>query len=188
MSLVRESFGIFRRNPINTTVVVFLMTAASFGQVVSLGSLYPIMTTLISDGSAAAPLSGGFFIRILEAIGLAPTLTNLLALFVVIGLSYSILNWCGDAFQGRHLRNFETAVRHELLDSAVRADWAYAKTLRHGEFINVVTREATQYKFVVKYALYTFSSFLQFAALLSYALYLKWQITVLGMFLFGDGS
>src|SRR5439155_13451519 len=64
----------------------------------------------------------------------------------------------------------------------------YLKSLRHGEFINVITQEATQYRYVVKYALITFGSFLQFAVLLIYALYLNWRLTALGMFIFGAGS
>src|SRR5207237_212267 len=66
--------------------------------------------------------------------------------------------------------------------------WTYARALRHGEFINVITREASQYKFVVKYSLYAFSSLLQFAALIVYAFYLNSQLTVLGLSIFLTGS
>jgi len=188
MSLLKESLAIFRRNPVTTTVVVLLIAAASMGQVISLGSLYPILQVLVSDQPGNATASKGAFVTLLEKIGVAPNLTNLLVLFVVLGLSYSILNWCADVFQGLHLRNFETAVRYELFDSVVMADWLHARGLRHGEFINVITGEATHYKYVVKYALYTFGSSIQSAALFGYALYLNWQVTALGMVLFGFGS
>src|SRR6266478_2280099 len=188
MSLLRESFAIFRRNPLSTTIVILLIAAASTGQVVSLGSLYPILQILISDQPGNAVGSSGFFATLLKWIGAAPNLTNLLVLFVILGVSYSILNWCADAVQGIHLRHFENAVRQELFKSLVRADWLYASRLRHGEFLNVITLEASQYKFLVKYALYSFSSFLQFSALLIYALYLNWKLTTLGMLLFGVGS
>ena len=188
MSLLRESFAIFRRNPLSTAIVIFLIAAASMGQVVSLGSLYPILQILISDQPGNAAASRGVFATVLQGIGAEPNLTNLLILFVILGFSYSVLSWFADAVQGIHLRNFESAIRTELFGSLVRADWLHAKRLRHGEFLNVITREATQYKFVVKYALYTFGSFLQFTALLVYALYLSWTLTMLGMVVFGLGS
>src|SRR6267378_3813473 len=170
MSLLKESLAIFRRNPLTTTFVVLLIVPPSLGQVVGLGSLYPILQVLSSDQPVNATPLNGFFGAVLESIGAAPTFTNLLILFIALGLSYSVLNWFAEVFQGIHLRNFETAVRYELFDSVARAQWLYARSLRHGEFTNVITREATQYKLVVKYALLTFGSFLQFAALLVYAL------------------
>ncbi len=188
MSLFRESLAIFRRNPVTTAMVILLIAAASMGQVVSLGSLYPILQVLISDQPANGAASAGGFVAVLESVGVTPTLTNLLLLFIVLGIGYSILSWCADAFQGMHLKNFETALRHELFDSVVRADWLYVRGVKHGEFINVITREATQYKFVVKYSLNTFGSFLQFAALSVYALYLNWRLTMLGAVMFGIGS
>jgi len=189
MLLLRESLAIFRRNPLTTTTVIFLIAAASMGQVFSLGALYPILQFVSSDEASNAPSSkGAVFVQLLSKIGAAPTLTNFLLLFVVLGVGYSILNWFADTFQGIHLRNFESSIRQELLETAVYADWLYLKGLKHGEFINVITQEATQYKHVVKYALITFGSFLQFAVLLIYALYLSWKLTVLGVFIFGAGS
>ena len=189
MLLLRESLAIFRRNPLITTTVIFLIAAASMGQVLSLGALYPILQVVASDEASNTPSSNGaVFVQLLSKIGAAPTLTNFLLLFVVLGIGYSILNWFADTFQGIHLRNFESSIRQELLETAVYADWLYLKGLKHGEFINVITQEATQYRHVVKYALITFGSFLQFAVLLIYALYLNWKLTVLGIFIFGAGS
>ena len=189
MLLLRESLAIFRRNPLTTTTVIFLIAAASMGQVFSLGALYPILQVVASDEAPNTPSSNGaVFVQLLSKIGAAPTLTNFLLLFVVLGIGYSILNWFADTFQGIHLRNFESSIRQELLETAVYADWLYLKGLKHGEFINVITQEATQYRHVVKYALITFGSFLQFAVLLIYALYLNWKLTVLGIFIFGAGS
>lgn len=188
MSLLRESLAIFKRNPATSTFIVLLITAASVGQVVSLGSLYPILQSLVTDELSDGYRVSGFFVSVLNSIGVAPNLQNLLLLFIVLGIGYSTLNWFADAVQGAYLRNFEIAIRRDLLESAVGANWIYARTLRHGEFINVVTREAGQYKFVVKFSLYTFGCFLQFAALFGYALYLNWQVTVLGVLIFAAGS
>jgi ABC-type bacteriocin/lantibiotic exporter with double-glycine peptidase domain len=188
MWLLKESLEIFRRNPLNSLLIVLLIAAASLGQVISLGSLYPILQVLISDQPANTVASNSVFASVLTKIGAVPTLTNLLILFIALGAGYSILNWLSETFQAFHLRNIETAIRHDLFESAVAADWTYARGLRHGEFINVISKEAAQYKFVVKYSLYTIGSFLQFAALLLYALYLNWQLTSFGLSIFALGS
>src|SRR6185436_14304531 len=144
MSLLRECIAIFKRNPYATTIGVVLIAAASIGQVVSLGSLYPILETLIStDGNLA---SDGIFVRILGHIGVEPTLSHLLTLFIALGISYCILSWLADTFQGIHLRNFEVAVRRELFETVINAEWLYARGIRHGEFLNVITKEANNYK------------------------------------------
>ena len=131
MLLLRESLAIFRRNPLITTTVIFLIAAASMGQVFSLGALYPILQVVASDEASNTPSSNGaVFVQLLSKIGAAPTLTNFLLLFVVLGIGYSILNWFADTFQGIHLRNFESSIRQELLETAVYADWLYLKKSR----------------------------------------------------------
>src|SRR2546427_7374464 len=153
MSLFNESFAIFRRNALTSVFTMLLIVGASLGQVISLGSLYPILQLLVSD-SDRGDRGNTIFMRVLTALHVVPSLGNLLALFVVIGVSYSALNWLADAFQARQLRIFETAVRTELFESTVMADWTYGRTLKHGEFMNIISREASQYQHVVKYALY----------------------------------
>src|SRR5712691_5837638 len=169
MSMLRESLAIFKRNTLNSTFTVLLIIAASMGQVISLSSLYPILQTLVSDQNGAA--IGGPFVSLLAKIGAAPTFVNLLLLFVVLGVAYSVLNWSADAFQDLQLKKFESAVRQELFESSVRAKWTYARDLRHGEFLSVMVREVTQYRQLIRHLLHTFGAFLQFAALLAYAFY-----------------
>ena len=188
MLLLKESFGIFRRSPLTSTFIVFLIFAASFGQVVSLSSLYPILEDFLSDKDPGAGAQTSPFAVLLEKVGIAPTLTHLLLLFVVLGTGYSVLNWCADSFQNFHLKNFESALRRELFEAAIKANWTYLRSLRHGEFISVLTREATQYRTVIRYLLYTFTAFVQFAALLGYAGYLNWKLTGLGVGMFAVGS
>src|SRR5438093_3526744 len=187
MSISKESLAIFRRNPLTSASTLLLIVAASLGQVVSLSSLYPILETLLSDQNGTN-VTSSTFVAILAKFGAAPTLLNLLLLFVILGLAYSVLNWCADAFQNLQLRNFETAIRRELFESAVQANWSYGRDLRHGECLNVFTREATQYTLLIRHLLHTFGALLQVAALLAYAFYLNWQVTGLGVLMFSAGA
>ena len=186
--MLNESFQIFRRNPLASSIAVFLIIAASVGQVASLGSLYPILQLLTgADGSIQAVRAGAFG-AVLTYLGADVTLVNLLVLFLIVGFSYSALNLAAEAYQGLHLRNLEVAVRTELFESIVSSDWAYAGRLMHGDIVNIIAREAQQYKLMVKYAFYTVGSFLQFFALFSYAAFLNWKLTFFGISLFAAGS
>src|SRR5437867_1053379 len=186
-SILREGVAIFQRNPLTSTFMLLLIVAASFGQLVSLSSLFPILQTFVLEGAGERVVSG-LFVSLLIKIGMAPTLLNLVFLFAILGVGYSILNWAVEAFQNLHLKKFEVAVQQELFESTVRAKWNYVRDLRHGEFLNVITREASLYRLMIRHLLHTFGGLLQFAALLLYAFYINWRVTGLGVLMFSAGS
>jgi len=186
MSIFKESLAIFRRNPWTSTGTLLLIVGASLGQVVSLSSLYPVLQSLVPDQNGAEV--GGTFVRVLRTIGAEPTFVNFLVVFTVLTVAYSLLNWAADAFQNLQIRKFEAALRQELFESAVRAKWTYARDLRHGEFLSVITREITQCRQLIRHLLQTFAALLQFAALLVFAFYLNWKVTGLGVALFSLGG
>jgi ATP-binding cassette subfamily C protein len=185
--MFRESLQIFRRNLLPSTVAVLLIVTASLGQVVSLGSLYPILQLLTAGDGGLQSAREGIFGKMLAFIGRDVTLGNLLLLFLALGIFYSILNLVTEAYHGLHLRNLEVAVRTELFEAIVSSDWGYASRLRHGEIVNIIAREAREYQLTVKYAFYTAGSFLQFLLLVSCAAYLNWKLTLFGMCLVGIG-
>src|SRR5438128_228566 len=143
--MFKETLRIFRRNPVTSAIAVLLIVTASLGQVVSLGSLYPILQLLTTGDDGIQAARGGFFGKVLAYIGRDVTLGNLLLLFLILGISYSILNLVAEAYHGLHLRNLEVAVRAELFEAVVSSDWKYASRLRHGEIINIIAREAREY-------------------------------------------
>ena len=186
MLILRESLAIFKRNPLTSALTLVLIVAASVGQVLSLSSLYPILQTFVTDQNSASVV--GPFASVLARLGAAPTFVNFLLLFVVLGVAYSVLNWGAEAFQEAQLTKFESALRQELFEAAVRARWSYGRDLRHGEFLSVMVREVPQYRQLIAHLLRTFGGFLQVAALLAYAFYMNWEVTGLGVLLFSAGG
>ena len=186
--MFRETLRIFHRNPVTSTITVILIVMASLGQVVSLGSLYPILQLLTAGNDGVRTANGSIFGKMLAYIGWEVTLGNLLLLFLLLGISYSILNLAAEAYHGLHLRKVEVALRTELFEAVVSSNWEYASRLRHGEIINIIFREVREYELTVKFAFYTAASFLQFSFLISYAAYLNWQLTVFGMCVTGAGT
>ena len=186
--MFKETLRIFHRNPVTSTITVILIVMASLGQVVSLGSLYPILQLLTAGNDGVRTANGSIFGKMLAYIGWEVTLGNLLLLFLLLGISYSILNLAAEAYHGLHLRKVEVALRTELFEAVVSSNWEYASRLRHGEIINIIFREVREYELTVKFAFYTAGSFLQFSFLISYAAYLNWQLTVFGMCVTGAGT
>src|SRR5207237_5453059 len=126
-----------------------LSVAASLGQVVSLSSVYPVLQSLVPDQNTTQ--TAGAFARLLAAFGAAPVFSNFLFLFLLLSTGYSLLNWASDCFQNLQVRKFEAALREELFEAAVRARWTYARDLRHGEFLSVITREVTRSRELIQY-------------------------------------
>jgi len=186
--MFKETLRIFRRNAVTSTITVLLIVTASLGQVVSLGSLYPILQLLTAGNDGVQTAGGSIFGKMLAYIGWEVTLGNFLLLFLLLGIFYSILNLAAEAYHGLHLRKLEVALRTELFEAVVSSNWEYASRLRHGEIINIISREVREYELTVKYAFYTAGSFLQFSFLISYAAYLNWQLTVFGMCVAGAGT
>jgi ATP-binding cassette, subfamily C, bacterial len=186
MTIFRESLAIFRRNPWTAIVTLLLIIAAALGQVVSLSSLYPILQSLVPDQNRKEAAGG--FARLLATVGAAPVFINFLLLFLILSIAYSLLNWAADVFQSLHARKFESAIRQELFETAVRARWSYAREVRHGEFLSVITREVTQYRELIRYLVHMFGAFAQFGALLVFAFYLDWKVTALGVMMFSAGG
>jgi ATP-binding cassette subfamily C protein len=186
MSILRESLAIFKRNPWTSLFTILLIVAASLGQVVSLSSLYPILQSLMPDQNAVG--AGGAFARLLAIAGAAPVFVNFLILFLVLSIAYSSLNWAADAFQNLQARKFETAMRQELFEAAVSANWTYARELRHGEFLSVTTREVSECRQLIRHLVQMFGVTAQFGALLVFAFYLNWKVTGLGVAMFSAGS
>ena len=186
--MFKETLRIFHRNPVTSTITVILIVMASLGQVVSLGSLYPILQLLTAGNDGVRTANGSIFGKMLAYIGWEVSLGNLLLLFLLLGISYSILNLAAEAYHGLHLRKVEVALRTELFEAVVSSNWEYASRLRHGEIINIIFREVREYELTVKFAFYTAGSFLQFSFLISYAAYLNWQLTVFGMCVTGAGT
>src|SRR5215467_423210 len=179
MSILKESVAIFKRNPWTSLFTLLLIVAASVGQVVSLSSLYPILQSLMPDQKAAE--AGGAFTRVLALFGVAPVFVNFLILFLVLSIAYSALNWIADGFQNLQARKFETAMRQELFEVVVSAKWTYARELRHGEFLSVITREVSECRQLIRHLVQMFGVMAQFGALLVFAFYLNWKVTALGV-------
>ena len=78
--MLNESFQIFRRNPLASSIAVFLIIAASVGQVASLGSLYPILQLLTGTDESIPAVRAGAFGPVLTYVGADVTLANLLVL------------------------------------------------------------------------------------------------------------
>ncbi|MFC1807242.1 ATP-binding cassette domain-containing protein [Candidatus Omnitrophota bacterium] len=118
-------------------------------QVVSIGSLYPIIAAVIEQNSQSGRLIK-YFDKVLYIFGCEPVLMSYLFLFIgIASLSAGIFVAVG-IDQGRFLKVMEIELRQSIVKTVVGSRWQELRNLNHGEFINVVTREAELYKVLVK--------------------------------------
>ncbi len=119
-------------------------------QVVSIGSLYPVVSAVIDQKDQTNVLIQ-YFDKIINMFGLNVSLINYLILFITISVISGVIYVIVEIDQGRFLRKIEYQLRYSFVQTVVMSKWSSLRALNHGGFINAVNREAELYKVLVKY-------------------------------------
>lgn len=153
-------------------------------QVVSIGSLFPIIST-ISGQKDPSNRFIQYFDQLLIFLGLDVGLANYLFLFIAIASLSAGIFIVVEIDQGKFLRKLEGKLRQSLMKTVIDARWQELRDLNHGEFINAVSREADLYKIVVKYIFIILSTSIQVIFLSYFMLSVNVKFTVISLiFLF----
>lgn len=187
-SMARELLLVFKQHPTRSIIVVVGILVSSVGQMLVLSSLYPVLE-LLSGGS----LQEGnrliqVFVQVFQTAGLETTAGNFLLCFLITACIVAAFQGLNEVYQGHVVRTIETDLRHELIGSTIKARWDYLREVNHGEFVNLVTREAELYKVMVKNGFFLVSAVLHGAILGALALWINWKITIFGLIGIGIGS
>lgn len=171
------------QHPFHSLFFFLGVTFVGLMQTISLGSLYPIINSLMAQNKGADILTA-YFDRILFTLELVPGLTNYLILFLSVSFVSATAFILLQIYQALFLRNLEFNVRSSLMQNVVSSQWHALRDLNHGDFINAVTHEAEGYKGLVKYCFMMLSEVVQAAFLVYLAFIIDSKIVLLSMALF----
>lgn len=184
-SLTGEVVKAIRLYPVESLLFLVGTIISSMGQVVTIGSLLPVLTVLLSEGGQFDETVGGRASQmvgvVLKGLGLEGTLGALLMVFLLVALVCSLLGWLTDTYQAVYLRKMEDDVRFDLVNSVLSAEWGYLCKLGHGEFINAATQQAESHKTVIKYGFLVLASCVQGLVLICFALFIDFRLTLIGV-------
>lgn len=170
-------------HPLHSLFFFLGVTLVGLTQVVSIGSLYPIVQYLIDPkGQPNAVIKQ--FNRLLALFGQAPVLPNYLLLFLAISLIAAVIYILLETYQAFFLQNLEYNERCSLVQKVVCSRWESLRELNHGDFINAVTHEAEAYKGVVKNCFIVISELVQIIIFFYFAFMINYKIVMLSLILF----
>jgi len=172
-------------HPLHSLFFFLGVTFLGLAQVVSIGSLYPIVQYLMDPHSQPNAIIKQFD-RVLNMCGQTPDLLNYLLLFLAISLTSALFYVALETYQAFFLRNLEYKERQSLLHHVIWSRWESLRNLNHGDFINAVTHEAESYKGLVKYCFMSFSELVQIVFFLYFAFIIDPRIVVLSLILFSS--
>jgi len=170
--------------PFHSFRFLFGSVLVGLTQVVSIGSLFPIIST-VSGQKDPSNRFIQYFDQLLIFLGLDVGLANYLFLFIAIASLSAGIFIVVEIDQGKFLRKLEGKLRQSLMKTVIDAKWQELRDLNHGEFINAVSREADLYKIVVKYIFMIISTSIQVIFLSYFMLSVNVKFTVISLaFLF----
>jgi ATP-binding cassette subfamily C protein len=187
-SLAKELASLAREHPLASLLVTGGMLMSVVGQIVTVSSLYPILELLSGGTIQADTLLMKVFVSVLRFFELEPSVSNFLLCFLCAAALYGVCSGLSEAYQARFMRTIETGVRRRLIATTFQARWEYLRSLNHGEFINLVTREVELYKGVVQIAFNVLNFGMQGLFLSCLAAFVNWQMAVVGMATMALGS
>ncbi|MBF0531673.1 MAG: ABC transporter ATP-binding protein [Candidatus Omnitrophica bacterium] len=159
--LFHATRDLFQRYPGHTVRFLLGNILASCSQIVSIGSLYPIIYVILNKNVGNDKV-GRLFNTVFAALHWEPNLLNYLLLFTGVSFVSTVVFIAVEVDQNRFLRRLEYDTRSELTAKVLGSAWSFLRTLNHGRFVNVVMRDVESYKLVVKYIFLALASFIQF--------------------------
>lgn len=122
-------------------LILFAMLLGVAAENLSIASLWPIIGVASGAGITPSPATG-VVTRLLDAVGLSPTLGALLLfLCVTITLKFS-LSSAGLIYVGREVARMSTHLRLRLIEAIVRARWSHIVSTPAGRLSAALSDEA----------------------------------------------
>ncbi len=180
LKLFKEYKKTIFSHPFHSLLFVTGIIVSSFTQMLSFGTLYPIVMYVINKEAKDNRIIN-IFKDILSFIYLEANLLNFLIVFILLSAISTAFYILIQVQQGFFIRNIEINLRSELLGKVVRSNWSKLINLDHGRYLNCVTREVERNRDLVKYMFMITASIIQVAVYMSYALFLTPTLVLISM-------
>lgn len=183
IKLLRVTIKAISDYPFHSLLFFSGITLVGLTQVASIGSLYPIILTLLDQNTKGNALIR-YFDKVLSLAGVTPGLLNYLLLFLIVSAVSALIYILLEIYQGFFLRRLEFNERYSLVQRVIYSKWSFLGDLNHGDFINAVAHEAEGYKVVIRNCFMLISSLAQIIFYGYFAFVVDHRIVILSIVLF----
>ena len=129
-----------RSGPWQLARVIAVQAAAGLGQAAGVLLLVPLLGAIgVKASSGVSRWTRGAF----EAVGLRPTLTTVLAVYVVVSAATAALTGYQSVLSTRYRLEFVDRLRGRLYAAIARAQWRHLMSLRQSDILAVLTMNVT---------------------------------------------
>ncbi len=122
--------------------VLFAMILSSLSDMVGMGALVPLTSQLSNDQGSANSFLGVFTVKVLGAVGLAPSFLNLLLIVGMALILKSIIAFLAMSFVSVSVANVATEIRTRLMKATMNAKWSYFVSHPPGEVAAMIAAQA----------------------------------------------
>ena len=166
--------------PFHSLIFVAGILVSSVTQMLSLGTLYPIVMYVIQKNSEENKFLS-FFRSFLEILHLDFNLLNLLVLFIALSIISNSVFILIQVQQAFFIRNLEVRRRSILINNVINSSWLSLVNLDQGRFLNSSIREVERYRDLIKILFLILANSIQIGMYLGYAIWLAPKLVFISL-------
>ena len=152
---------------------------ASLAEAGSIGTLLPAASSIVSDTTGANGASGTIK-SIIESIGIAPRLGNLILIVVGLMVTKATLAFAALSYAGISGARVAINLRRRLIRAIFDARWSFYTDQSGGKFANAISNDATRAGDAYQYSATVVAGLIQVAGYIAIAIFIDWRVAILG--------
>ena len=160
-------------------LVLICLLLASLAEAGSIGTLLPTASSIVSDTTGANGASGTVK-SIIESIGIAPSLGNLILIVVGLMVTKAALAFAALSYAGISGARVAINLRRRLIRAIFDARWSFYTDQSGGKFANAISNDATRAGDAYQYSATVVAGLIQVAGYIAIAIFIDWRVAILG--------
>ncbi len=160
-------------------LVLICLLLASLAEAGSIGTLLPAASSIVSDTTGANGASGTIK-SIIENIGIAPSLGNLILIVVGLMVTKATLAFAALSYAGISGARVAINLRRRLIRAIFDARWSFYTDQSGGKFANAISNDATRAGDAYQYSATVVAGLIQVAGYIAIAIFIDWRVAILG--------
>jgi ATP-binding cassette, subfamily C, bacterial len=160
--------------------VLLCLLLSGFAEVISISALLPTIQAMASEGQGNTSRLTNYVHQIMEGIGVAPTLLNLIIVVVTFFSLKTVLSFFAMSYAGIAVARVATAIRRRVIAALFNARWSFYTQLQTGRLANTISADANTCGAAYSLAAQVVSYCLQGLAYATVALLIDWKLALLG--------
>ena len=180
---MKQIFSLFfRAEGTRPWLVLASLLLAALCEGIGLSSLLPAVTLISSGGAANTPQAGlGAAVdRGFAAVGLAPTLGNLILVIIGALVLKAVISFAALSYAGVTASRVSVLLRKRLLNAVFGATWTFYSSQHAGSFANAVSNDATRASEAYSVAAQFVALAVQALIYSAIAIFMDWRLALLG--------